>query len=82
MVLELLEFPTSSAKDKPIYAGAAHLSFAVDDLDAALARLEQLGGTRLGEVVVFAEGKSVYCIEPGGSFLELEEFFEEEHGQN
>ena len=89
MVLELLEFSTSSMKsptnDKPIYAGAAHVSFAVTDLDAALEQLEHLGGKRLGEVVVFAEGKSAYCLEPGGSFLELEEFFtehEEEHGQS
>lgn len=85
MVLELLEFPTSSINDKPIYAGAAHASFAVADLDAALTKLEHLGGKRLGEVVVFTEGKSAYCQEPGGSFLELEEFFtghEEEHGQS
>lgn len=88
MVLELLEFSTSATSatnDKPIYAGAAHASFAVADLDAALTKLEHLGGKRLGEVVVFTEGKSAYCQEPGGSFLELEEFYsehEEEHGQS
>jgi catechol 2,3-dioxygenase-like lactoylglutathione lyase family enzyme len=82
MVLELLEFPTSPTNNKPIYPGTAHVSFAVADLDAALGKLEHLGGKRLGKVVVFSEGKSAYCTEPGGSFLELEEFFEEEHGQS
>lgn len=78
MVLELITFSNTSteAANKPICSGSAHISFVVDDLDEALSKLTNLGGHALGEIVVFEEGKSVYCWEPGGSFIELEELFE------
>jgi predicted enzyme related to lactoylglutathione lyase len=45
----------------------------VDDLDIALERLEKSGGTRLGKVTEFAEGKAVYCADQFGTVVELEE---------
>lgn len=76
-ILELIAFGTGpNAHQKPIHAGTAHVSFLVDSLDSALERLEQLNGKILGEVVTFSEGKSAYCQEPGGSFIELEELKE------
>ena len=53
----------------------AHVAFDVPDLGAAIASAEAEGATQLGEVVTFAEGRSVYLREPGGSALELEELF-------
>ncbi|MEM7735383.1 MAG: VOC family protein [Deinococcota bacterium] len=78
MTLELIAFSNTSAEtiNKPTCSGSAHISFVVDNLDEALSKLTDLGGYVLGEIVVFEEGKSVYCREPGGSFIELEELFE------
>lgn len=84
-ILELIAFagPRNGAvgagsNQKPIYAGSAHVAFVVGDLDDALEQLHQLGGRVLGNVVTFGEGKSAYCQEPGGSFVELEELFRNE----
>lgn len=53
----------------------AHLAFRVPDLPVAAADAETAGAAVLGEIVTFAEGRSVYCREPGGSVFELEELF-------
>ena len=58
----------------PLRPGAAHVAFAVEDLDAALAAVEALGAARVGGVTEFDEGRSIYCREPSGSFFEMEEF--------
>ena len=58
----------------PLRPGAAHVAFAVEDLEAALAAVEAFGATRLGGITEFSEGRSVYCREPAGSFFEMEEF--------
>jgi catechol 2,3-dioxygenase-like lactoylglutathione lyase family enzyme len=73
-VLELIAFRGAAAGEpKPLRPGAAHICFHVDDLEAALARVEGLGAVRLGEITRFDEGRSVYCREPAGSFFELEQ---------
>jgi catechol 2,3-dioxygenase-like lactoylglutathione lyase family enzyme len=75
-VLELVAFhdvPPGRADDAPVRAGHGHVSFAVDDLDAALARLEGLGARRVGAVTAFPDGRAVYLREPGGSVVELDE---------
>ena len=84
-VLELIAFhqPPAEATDdrpRPLQPGQAHVSFVVDDLDATLARIEDLGARRLGAVTEFAEGRAAYCQEPGGSVLELEELREQKDG--
>lgn len=73
-VLELIAFKGAEAGEpKPLRPGAAHVCFHVDDLEAALATVENLGAVRLGEITQFDEGRSVYCREPAGSFFELEQ---------
>ena len=78
-VLELIAFHRSDGespplRDAPLRPGAAHIAFAVEDLDAALDAVETLGAVRVGDVTEFDEGRSVYCREPSGSFFEMEEF--------
>ena len=79
-VLELICFHGGSevaAPDpRPLRPGAAHVAFFVDDLEAALARVEALGARRLGQITRFSDGLSVYCREPAGSFFEIEQPFE------
>jgi catechol 2,3-dioxygenase-like lactoylglutathione lyase family enzyme len=73
-VLELIAFKGAGSGDpQPLRPGAAHVAFYVDDLEAALAKVERLGAVRLGEITQFDEGRSVYCREPAGSFFELEQ---------
>lgn len=75
-VLELIAFrgPQVPAADaRPLRPAAAHIAFYVDDVDAAVAKVESLGAVRLGAITRFDEGRSVYCRAPGGSFFELEE---------
>jgi predicted enzyme related to lactoylglutathione lyase len=61
---------------KPIQIGSGHISFIVDDLEKAMGLVKQYGAEILGDVTEFSEGKSVYCREPAGSFIELEELTE------
>ena len=81
-LLELIAFhppPPGAApqpEGAPLRPGAAHVAFAVEDLDAALASVEALGAARLGRITEFSEGRSVYCREPAGSFFEMEELRE------
>ena len=73
-VLELIAIdgqPGAAAGPAPL----AHVAFQVSDLHEAIASVEARGAAPLGEVVTFAEGRSVYCKEPGGSVFELEEVF-------
>jgi predicted enzyme related to lactoylglutathione lyase len=44
-----------------------HLDIWVDDLDAAISRVEQLGGAHTGEVHTAAEGTDVVMIDPEGT---------------
>lgn len=75
-VLELIQFfnvPENLNPILPIAPGRSHTAYLVDDLDIALERLENSGGTRLGKVTEFAEGKAVYCADQFGTVVELEE---------
>jgi predicted enzyme related to lactoylglutathione lyase len=74
--VELIAFhgvPAGREDDAPVRIGHGHVCFEVDDLDAALARVEGLGAERIGEIVTFPEGRAVYLREPAGSVFELEE---------
>ncbi len=73
-VLELIAItgqPGVAAGPAPL----AHIAFQVPDLPEAIASTCAEGAQQMGEVVTFAEGRSAYCKEPGGSVLELEELF-------
>jgi len=79
-VLELIAFHHPTVRKEPdtpqpLQIGQAHVGFIVEDLDAALIRVEALGACRLGAVTEFSEGRAAYCREPGGSVLELEELY-------
>lgn len=78
-VLELIAFHSDSigrTASKPIQIGTGHISFVVDNLEKALETVKHHGGEVLGAITEFSEGKSVYCREPAGSFIELEELYD------
>ena len=57
--------------------GIAHLAFAVDDVDAALAKVLEAGGGAVGEKIISAypdgrELTAVYARDPEGNILELQ----------
>jgi catechol 2,3-dioxygenase-like lactoylglutathione lyase family enzyme len=72
-VLELLHFDRPGnppARDRPFTEpGLTHLSFTVDDLDAARADVEQHGGQVLVDTEV--PGAAVMVRDPDGQLLEL-----------
>lgn len=74
--LELIQFLHSGAppQARPLSAGSGHVGLTVENVDEALREVAALGAVAIGDVTVFPEGRSAYCREPGGSFLELLEF--------
>ncbi len=74
--LELIQFLHSGASPqaRPLSAGSGHVGLTVENVDEALREVAALGAVAIGDVTVFPEGRSAYCREPGGSFLELLEF--------
>ena len=78
-VLELVQFhghegAATPQPESPLRPGQAHVAFIVDDLDAALAKVQALGARRLGSRFAVLPGyRSAYLTEPSGTFFELEE---------
>lgn len=76
----LLAGPDSSAGrpmtdgEKPGPGGWNRIHFVVDDLDAEVARLRELGGTFRNEVVEGPAGKQILLVDPSGNFVELFEY--------
>ena len=76
--LELWQYhaPTRVGDD-PAHRGAhelglRHLAIEVDDVHAALDRLVELGGTRMGDPLRFDHGgEAVYCRDPFGTIIEF-----------
>jgi lactoylglutathione lyase len=81
VTIELLHFAepgqSGDGTRRPInHLGISHLSVRVDDVTAAAARVEQVGGTVLaGTRTTFGEGAAamdfVYCTDPDGTRVEL-----------
>ena len=77
--LELIQFSARGVSGSggpsgaPTTPGAGHLSFVVEDLEHAVAAVQALGARPIGSVTSFAEGRSVYLMEPSGTVVELEE---------
>jgi catechol 2,3-dioxygenase-like lactoylglutathione lyase family enzyme len=75
--LELLCFHPGQVDAMPTSPGAGHIAFVVDDVDASLKSLLDLGAVALGEITLWPaghewpSGRAVYCREPGGSIVEL-----------
>lgn len=73
-VLELVHYRHHAASSQPggramDVLGLTHLSLAVDNLDAAMARIEALGGEVLRST--YAGGAAVMARDPDGQLLEL-----------
>jgi hypothetical protein len=77
--LELIAFRGHDAppQSRPLAAGAGHIGLVVENLDEALAAVVAGGAIPIGAVTGFPEGRSTYCREPGGSFVELSEMNED-----
>jgi catechol 2,3-dioxygenase-like lactoylglutathione lyase family enzyme len=77
--LELIKFnaPTGPGGDRHAPAnmpGIRHIAFAVDDIDAAVARLQARGAELVGEVVRYENGyRLCYIRGPAGIIVELAE---------
>lgn len=79
--LELLHFPQPGTQlargPRPMnQVGLTHLSFLVEDLDAALAKLSALGATVLAATRLGADGvgpKAIFVTDPDGTRIELVE---------
>lgn len=56
----------------PVHVGIGHHAYVVDDLDAAIRSVADLGGSLMGEIVEFDEGPAAYCWTPAGTVVELE----------
>jgi catechol 2,3-dioxygenase-like lactoylglutathione lyase family enzyme len=75
-VLELVQFrkvPPGIEERGPTRPGMGHLSFVVGDLDTALTVVERLGGSRVGKITPFSDGRRVYCRDRSGTTIELAE---------
>ena len=77
--LELIKFHSPPAQDGDRNApantlGIRHITFAVDDIDAAVARVRAHGGELVGEVVRYEDSyRLCYVRGPGGTIVELAE---------
>jgi catechol 2,3-dioxygenase-like lactoylglutathione lyase family enzyme len=79
VLVELLEYgsgrPPARVPRDPMEHGLAHISFVVDDVDAAIARIEAHGGafrTRLEHTFDHGPGSVlVFCTDPDGNRIEL-----------
>ena len=82
-VLELIAFrnvPPGGEEHAPTQPGSGHLPFVVDDLEDALATVKGLGGSQLGEVTCFEDGRRVYC-RASGTAIELAELWSSPRSQ-
>lgn len=73
-VFELLCFhdvPDDVDPALPVRPGMAHAAFSVEDLDAAITAVVAEGGSLLGSITSFAEGRGVYCRTGVGTVVEL-----------
>lgn len=72
-LIEVREVPTGLSPALPVHVGVGHGAYQVVDLDASIAGLIAAGGSLVGEIVDFSEGRAVYCWSPAGTVVELEE---------
>lgn len=69
-VVELVDF---AGRPVPAVPSGGHIALRVNDLEEALAGVEQHGARALGTTVEFPTGRAVYVREPSGSVIELYE---------
>lgn len=68
------EVPNNPAESNLARSGFNHVCFAVDDLDATLARLEAGGVQIRNEVMNFHDRRLVFLVGPGDVTIELAEW--------
>lgn len=81
-VLEFIRFgnvPDDLDDRLPLRPGRAHTAYLTDDIEAAVAATLRAGGTMLGEITEFSEGRAVYCADRNGTVIEWEEATQEGH---
>jgi catechol 2,3-dioxygenase-like lactoylglutathione lyase family enzyme len=81
--VQLLRFHHPSVPDDPAESNLArsgfnHVCFAVDDLDATLARLRAGGAQTRNEVMDFHDRRLVFIVGPGDVTIELAEWISSE----
>lgn len=72
-LLEVRNVPAGTPARVPVHVGVGHGAYQVRDLEASLAALVADGGSPIGEIVEFSEGRAVYCWSAVGTVVELEE---------
>lgn len=72
-LVEVRDLPDGLDPRLPVHVGVGHGAYQVRDLEASIAGLVDAGGSLLGEIVEFSEGRAVYCWSPAGTVVELEE---------
>jgi catechol 2,3-dioxygenase-like lactoylglutathione lyase family enzyme len=83
--VQLLRFHHPVVPDNPAESNLArlgynHICFAVDDLDATLARLAAAGVRTRNSVMIFHDRRLVFLVGPGGVTVELAEWNVSEDG--
>jgi catechol 2,3-dioxygenase-like lactoylglutathione lyase family enzyme len=68
------ELPINPAESNLARLGFNHVCFAVDDLDATLARLRAGGVHTRNDVMEFHDRRLVFLVGPGGVTIELAEW--------
>ena len=77
--VELVEFESPASPEGDLDApsnvlGLRHITFAVDDVDDVVARLQARGGTLVGEIVRYGDAyRLCYLRGPAGVIVELAE---------
>lgn len=72
-LLEVRNVPAGLDPRLPVHVGVGHGAYQVRDLEWSIAQLVEDGGSMMGEIVEFSEGRAVYCWSPTGTVVELEE---------
>lgn len=73
-VIELFEFLEPALPVEPVHGSRAnilHLGFEVDDVEAAVERVERAGGRTLLPVTAWGGAKLTFCADPDGNVIEI-----------
>lgn len=72
-LIEVRNVPEGLDPRLPVHVGVGHGAYQVKELEPSIERLVASGGSLMGEIVEFSEGRAVYCWSSTGTVVELEE---------
>ena len=72
-LIDVRDVPEGLDPRLPVHVGVGHGAYQVRELEASIDALVARGGSLMGEIVMFEEGRAVYCWGPTGTVIELEE---------